>query len=204
MNPAPTQTLSPVDEKSSDIRAALTNSVETIRANTRISDIEKRDQIARAWLDARKQIAAFDFETNAARAARRQTLERKLFGIPNTKDANHAISYRDALDRASAIDPTTTGGESQAVELMRRAETSGDTTLVRALLAVAYDRQQVEVINTYANAHEKDDADLNELWKISTEPIDSSVFAFAEPQAPREVDGVPGHIVQAWADGKYN
>ncbi|TCL84808.1 MULTISPECIES: hypothetical protein [unclassified Rathayibacter] len=203
MNPEPTQTLSPVDEKSSAIRATMTNTVDSIRANTRISDIEKRDQIARAWLDAKKQINALASDTNATRSTRKQALERKLFGIPNTTDASHAISYRDALDRASAIDSTTAEGERQAVELMRRAEISGDTTLVRALLAVAYERQQVDVINAYANAHEKDDADLNELWKISTEPIDSSVFAFAEPQAPHEVDGAPGHTVQAWADGEY-
>lgn len=203
MNPAPTQTLSPIDEKSSAIRATMTNTVDSVRANTRISDIEKRDQIARAWLDAKKQIGALDTQTNATRTNRKQALERKLFGIPNTTDASHAISYRDALDRASAIDPTTNDGERQAVELMRRAEISGDTTLVRALLAVAYERQQVDVINAYANAHEADDADLNELWKISTEPIDSSVFAFAEPQAPREVDGAPGHLVQTWADGEY-
>ncbi|WP_132438006.1 MULTISPECIES: hypothetical protein [unclassified Rathayibacter] len=181
----------------------MTTTVDSIRANTRISAIEKRDQIARAWLDAKKQIETLAADTNATRTTQKQALERKLFGIPNTTDASHAISYRDALDRASAIDPTTSEGERQAVELMRRAEISGDTTLVRALLAVAYERQQVDVINTYANAHDKDDADLNELWKISTEPIDSSVFAFAEPQAPREVDGVTGHTVQAWADGEY-
>jgi len=182
------------------IRTRTSTSFDQIRNNTRISTTEARDQMARVLLDARQSMSALQQTAEGQTEQRQQSLERKLYGIGNSNDPSQAISYRDALDRAAAI---PSDQERAAIELIKRSDTSGDTTLVRATLAVAYERGWVDVINTYGNAHPEQDNDLTELWGLQHGAFDQGLFAYTPPLAPSELAGAHDTQLRTWANGDY-
>ena len=188
-----------IEEQAEQIRIDAGNAVTVIRNNARISDIEKRDQIAKVWLDGVDRMTQLEENGSAAGNKRKQELERKLYGLPTSTDASLAISYRDALDRATALPD---GDEQSAITLLNRALTSGDTTLARATLAVAFERQWVDLINNYIEAVPSTNTDIEELWAISTTPL-ASMFTFIPPAQPLELAGQHQSRIRSWAEGTY-
>lgn len=96
-----------------------------------------------------------------ARPSRRTYLEHKLFGLPAHSNSETAISYRDAADRASYLST-----ESEAADLLERAQRSKDDILARAVLEVAVARSWTEVVNRWTT-DPKGSADLIELINLT-------------------------------------
>jgi hypothetical protein len=115
-----------------------------IRADKSLSPLGKRRAIAdlyqatRSVVDPlRKEIAELD--TTSVRG-----LEQRLFGMPSGADPAVVIAYRDAQDRVSAVRRPEELGE-----LMERAASSGDETLLQAGAAHAWRRSREPLASDY-------------------------------------------------------
>jgi hypothetical protein len=108
-----------------------------IRADKTLSPLGKRRAIAEVYAATKAEVdpmrqAIAERETTSVRG-----LERRLFGMSRGADPSEVIAYRDAVDRVSAIRRPGELGE-----LMQRAATTGDDTLLRAAAAHAWQQSQ--------------------------------------------------------------
>src|SRR5688572_19697130 len=103
-----------------------------IRNNKNLTPEGQRKQIAANYLQYKRQITALEAEDKAARSSKADSLRRTLFGLSGSSDANATISYRDAQDRVAAIKD-----ETQALELLDRADLSNDEILTKAIVGRA-------------------------------------------------------------------
>jgi hypothetical protein len=128
----------------------------------------KRQRIAVEYVrhrDALRQLKEAEKQTEARR---QRTLSERLFGISSLAGdtGSLTISRRDAGERAAQLN-----SEQAALELLRRAERSGDEPLARAIVERAVDMRWVDVANAFLQHREHLDEPLNELWQISQPSI---------------------------------
>ncbi|MDO9439887.1 MAG: hypothetical protein Q7T73_03260 [Beijerinckiaceae bacterium] len=192
----PDTELTPTQKKSRELSDLADRHIKSARNNPDIS-VEKRNKIiARAYLDLKDGLDQLEASTKRAADARRSELERSVYGIPNKADASAMISYRDALDRASQVEK-----EAAAVDLYKRAQTSGDDLLARAVLATAYQNQWVNVINNHAELYPETDAQLNELWNAQSGFMGGGLFDFVAP-VPNEIRNHTESSLRVMAEGE--
>lgn len=162
--------------KAETVQAGSRQQIEYIRADKRITDEGKRQQIAAVYLQAKRQLDALKADEANKRSSQITDLRRTLFGSPGTSDAQTAISYRDAQERVGALGLEDAG---KAAKLLDQAELSGDEVMVKAIIQRAIDVQWVDVANKYIEAHPYYGAKLEELWNLdseSSEGIDAIGF----------------------------
>jgi phage tail protein X len=167
------------------LRENTTKYMDSARTNRDLSDYAKHRAIARGYLDLKAGLASIEAERNKTTNERQAQLARKLYGLPANADASAMISYRDALDRASQIDPKH---PSEATALLQRARTVGDDLLVRAVIATAYEREWSEVINAHLEHNPGLEAEGQELWDLNSTTF--NVFQDAmdyQASKPREL-----------------
>lgn len=136
----------PNQKKALDAITAYQDQTRSIRADTNLSDAGRQTALARAYTRARNIAADAKATEDGTTTTRRTTLERELFGITGTADANTAISYRDAQDRAASITD-----QRDAQRLIDQANLSGDTHLAKAIAHRALQEGWTDILATYAN-----------------------------------------------------
>lgn len=171
------------------------------RADTNLSDAGKQKLIADAYLLTKEALHQHRTAENAVISTTRTTLERKLFGQTST-DPSSIIAYRDAQDRVRAIEP---GGEAQALDMLRTARLSGDTTLAAALVARATEAGWREVIDAYKNDNPSGAADLQDLarlngWTESWQMQVEATFAY-DLAKPKELERYSDHSLRELVNG---
>ncbi|MEZ0355498.1 hypothetical protein [Mycobacterium sp. SA01] len=169
------------------VQQRLSAALNDIRSNTAYSDKGRKAEMARATLAARQEAARLKDGFIADRNARREALERRLFGIIGSASATETLSMRDARTRAKGI----TNSEDAQAEL-RLANQAGDTFLARAITQVAFNKGWRDVVDTFAATAPPGAATaLEELNNIPSGPrtntADELTFRI---QAPTELLGV--------------
>jgi hypothetical protein len=170
--------------KISRIQARLNQTVEQIRNAKALSDSGKRTEMARATLEARKQSKALRDEFVAEREARRESLERRLFGL-TAPTPTELMVLRDSRDRAAALE-----NEADAELKLKLANQAGDTFMAKAIAQVAATKGWREIVETYAEtAPLGTRSALEQLADIpsgrNTRLVDNATFAI---RGPREFD----------------
>jgi hypothetical protein len=89
------------NEQADRIFTEYRRQVELVRANKSLSREGRRASLADIYLTSKEKMAAVFEKENGQREARRQVLERALFGISELRGdpASLTISRRDAMDR---------------------------------------------------------------------------------------------------------
>jgi hypothetical protein len=87
----------------SRIQQRLNAELETIRQTQAYSDHGRKVEMAKLTVKARKEADAVKEKFLAARKARRESLEKRLFGIAGTPSATELMVMRDSRDRAATI-----------------------------------------------------------------------------------------------------
>lgn len=136
MTPAPT---TPVFDRLADtLRAKYNEDVAKIRSRHELTPVAKAARIAAAYKILNARMGEAQTAAKEAQQVEHAKNERIAFGIddlavsPGDKAAV-VMAHRDALDKVSTItDPR------EAAALVARARTSGDETLVRALVFQAH------------------------------------------------------------------
>lgn len=108
-------------------RAGYRERADRVRADQNLSGDGKQRQLARLYATTRATLKDYQVAERKAVAARRADLERDVLGASLTAGSN-AISARDAADRAALCKTPAA-----ALDLLRRADASGDDTLSRAI-----------------------------------------------------------------------
>jgi hypothetical protein len=134
-----------------ELRKKAETRIETIRADGDLSQKKKGEMIAAERERANKTIAALREEHTAERAAQRETLKSRLFGLGHKATATEAdkhaaiTSYRDAQFRVAGL-----GSQDEARRMLQRARTNGDGLLARAIGSLAYENGWDSLTKEYA------------------------------------------------------
>ncbi|MGF6833999.1 hypothetical protein QF015_002174 [Paenarthrobacter sp. TE4293] len=163
-------------QQAATVQEGLRQQLAYIRADKRLTDTGRRQQIAAVYLQAKNQLTALKNDESKKRTDQVNYLRRLLFGSAGTSDAQTAISYRDAQERVGVL-----GLEDQdkAAKLLDQAQLSGDDVMVKAIIQRALDLQWVDVANKYIETHAYYGEKLEELWHLdseSSEGIDTIGF----------------------------
>jgi hypothetical protein len=188
-----------------DINTQLNLSVEQIRNAKGYSAEGKRVLIARAYQRRMQEMAELRSAANTALSKERDTLVRDLFGLdrfvnltdPTGSRASLAVSYRDAQDRVARLER-----EDEALELLARADRSGDEILARAVVERSVEQQWLGVLNTYADARPGTEPKLQRLIDMDSLNMRDSLaremsYSVA---APAEVAGLVDSELNRLAD----
>lgn len=154
-------TSNPNHAKALDIAAAHDAAVAKVRANGTLSPAGKAAAMAPHYLRAKADMAALQAQTATDTAAHVAKLHRAAFGAP--AGVVEAMSFRDAVGRADAIDDPTL-----ANHLLQRAMRSGDELQARALAQRAHEMGWSVVLSHYLDVHPDAAAALNEIAARST------------------------------------
>ena len=154
--------------------------------------------MARATLQAKKEAQALKAEFLAEREARRESLERRLFGLAGTPSATELMVMRDSRDRAASL----TSAEDAQLKL-KLANQAGDTFMAKAIAQVAAAKGWAEVVETYAETAPLGTRSvLEQLADLPggrlTAMGDAAVFS---TRAPREFQGNNDAVLEAVARG---
>lgn len=178
------------------IQSRLNQTIEDIRNNRSYSDSGRRAELAKATLQAKKEVAALKADFIAEREATRKSLQKRLFGILGEPTHTELIVMRDSQERADAITD-----EDTAMRKLRRADLSGDSYMAKAVAERAAERGWNEVVNAYAEtAPPSTRAALDQLAAIPsgrrTGLADSAVFTI---HAPKEIGAVANSELESIA-----
>lgn len=168
-------------DKIAAIQQRLDNTVHAIRNNKAYSDTGSRAEIAKAVLAARREANELKDKTVAERNSRRESLQRRLFGIGGSATPAEMMVLRDSRDRAAAIE-----NENQASTKLRLANQAGDTYMARAIAQIAFDKGWRDIVETYVDtAPLGTRAGLEELAQIPVGKMvttaDALAFKLREP-----------------------
>ncbi|CAA0136113.1 Uncharacterised protein [Mycolicibacterium vanbaalenii] len=107
---------------------------DSLAKDSTLSDIGKRQKLDSERAQMKDKLSTLRAQEKELIDAKRQSIERRLFGLPSTSssDPNQLIAYRDAQDRASKVTESAA-----AQELFASAMQSGDRTLAAAVVARA-------------------------------------------------------------------
>lgn len=184
------------------IQDRLNAAVEQIRNTPGLTPQYRLAEIAKAALAARNDAAAAQAELVAARASRRQQLERQLFGIVGEPSATELMVMRDSRDRADQI-----GSDAEAQSKLQLASQAGDMFMARAIAQVARARGWSDALNAFAESAPASFQDaLEELNAIpageKTTMADAAAFHVQMPEELRSFIG-PGddRNLQSLAEG---
>ncbi|WP_283604997.1 hypothetical protein [Mycolicibacterium poriferae] len=181
-------TLYPRDEMAA-IQRRLASGISTIRDNRRLTNHGKRTEMAKLVKTARKQRDDLKTKYLTDREARRERLQRRIFGVDGDMTREQLAIFRDSRDRAKRIETP----EDAQTEL-EFAHRYGDTWMVKAIALRAVEQGWREVFSTYQqHAPETTRADLDALADIPSGPrtnaMDVAVFKLSEPDELRAYRG---------------
>lgn len=145
------------------LRVKLREQVASIENDARLSKDAKLVDVARAYLAAQAEMRALAQKFADSVVDYQRTLERSVFGAPETAkspEGKAAIdaSYRDAVERA---DQCKTGSE--CLGLLQRADRMGDEAMARACVMIAAENGWGQVIDAYGDTRPADADKIREL-----------------------------------------
>jgi hypothetical protein len=150
-------------EKALKLRGEYNQWLERTRNDRTLSAVGKQQQIARKYLEYKREVAAIQAQQETNDQNRLKTLRRELFGMPGTTDGHAAIAYRDAIDRATRLEK-----EEDALSMLSLAEMSGDSTLAKAIAARGFQRGWNDLVNTYADQFPTSQTKFQELADLES------------------------------------
>ncbi len=155
----------PEGRRAEQIQSNFVDALDRIRSDNHLTPEGKKEQIAAEYHSVSNAIAAIKGSFSSAKTLRTHVLRRDLFGSTTTSDAQTAISFRDAQDRAGSLGQFD---QEKALKLLDQAELSGDTVMVKALMQQAIEYSWDQVANSYAERHPYYGDKLKELLSLQT------------------------------------
>lgn len=176
-------------EKIAAIQRRLDSAAALIRDSNSFSDQGRRAELAKLTQKAREERDAIKAEYIKARKERRESLEKRLFGITGEPSAPELMLMRDARIRAGALKT-----EDEAHTQLTLARQANDVLMCRAIAQVAVAKGWDEVVAAHVeHAPAGTGAALEELTDMPTGSrtgfADSAAFSIREPQELRAYRG---------------
>lgn len=159
---------SQVDElrsKAEGVQDSWNRTIKDVNADETLSATGKRDKLDSEYTQLKGHLDALRAKEVDLIAAKQQSLEKSLFGLPaaTIADPNRTIAYRDAQERAARLQD-----HNDARELYDFAMLSEDKILAGAIIAKALANGWPSIVNDYTSRHpaaREDLADLNEIQR---------------------------------------
>ena len=183
--------------KVAGIQNRLNQTITDIRSNPSYSEQGRRAELAKATLRANQEAQALRAQFQADRESRRESLEKRLFGL-RTPTPTELMVMRDSRDRAATLET------SEDAELkLRLANQAGDAFMAKAIAQVAATKGWTDVVNGYAEtAPLGTRSALEELASIPfgtrTKIADATAFAIHPPQ---ELGTADNSVLESIAGG---
>jgi hypothetical protein len=141
-----------------------------------LSDIGRRTKLDTERDRMRDQLRELRKKETELIAAKRQSLERRLFGLSSvtSSDPGQVLLYRDSQDRAARLTHSD-----EAALVLAAALRSDDKTLAAAVLGRALDAGWTSIINEYLKENPSAGEDLNDLAKLQRYQSFEATIAYA-------------------------
>ena len=190
-------------DATSAIRGNLTALMDQIRSKPDLNSDAAQCLLARAFLKAKADMDALNANSTAKSDARRRVLTAQVWGVDDIAGSNAVdraaagVSYRDAQDRASALE-----NPHDATDLLASAERSGDELLARAVASQADIMGWDDVAGQYfatRPAKAQALAELHQLVPSLANMNATDVFMYVLPK-PTEFGALNDFRIQQIAD----
>lgn len=200
-------------DRAQKIQAAYNRRTEEIRGSSHLTAEAKRGLLAGAYRDAKRDLDALQQAYAGGRETQLRDLNRRLFSIDviagpaiGGDRASAVVAHRDAQDRvAQIVESNPDAARPRLLELLARADRSGDEYLARAVADAALQVGDTEILEAFASSRPHTEQPLVQLLELAAEAnsvqrrfSDSMQFAIA---APSEVGNAQGSTIDALADG---
>lgn len=141
-----------------------------------LSDIGRRTKLDIERDRMRDQLRVLRKKETELIAAKRQSLERRLFGLSSvtSSDPGQVLLYRDSQDRAARLTHSD-----EAALVLAAALRSDDKTLAAAVLGRALDAGWTSIVNEYLKDNPSAGEDLNDLAKLQQYQSFEATIAYA-------------------------
>lgn len=171
--------------------------IEAVRSDNTRTPEWKKANIARIHSQMQAEQAKLVEQRDALVRVEQRKLEQKVFGAGSGGDAaSLVISRRDAGDRAASLKT-----ETEAQELLARAERSGDEPLARAIAERAYEMQWADVANGFLENRPALAEPFEQLWNQRAPSLHEEMMtAFALQGTPHELVGMSAREIQVASD----
>lgn len=140
---------------------AFGGTLDSIRADRTLTDYGQAEKIARAYVEARRDVNTLSDQEAQAVQNRKTELERTLFGWEPTMDVNIIRARRESTELADALDHP-----SEALTAYEKAKLRSDDMHVRAIFARALSVGWSGIVDDYLITHPARTADAQELASI--------------------------------------
>lgn len=130
--------------QAAEVQEQWARTLKEVGHDPNLSDEGKRAALNKEFADAREYIVSLRVKESDLVRIKKESLERSLFGLSGTSDANKIIAYRDAQDRAGRAT-----SQSDALALYDSAKRSNDDSLAKAILAKAVEFNYREIVDDY-------------------------------------------------------
>lgn len=149
-----------VRDRASGTRRNYSDELKAVQNDPHLSEQGKRERTAELEADRKAQRRAGLAAENEIIDNKIAELERRLDGFVGYSESS-IIAYRDAQDRADAVDSAD-----RAATLMTRALRSNDRTLAHALFRVAIEKRYPEAQKAFARENPTVAALANDVQKL--------------------------------------
>ncbi|MFH8799684.1 hypothetical protein ACH4F6_08830 [Streptomyces sp. NPDC017936] len=179
------------------IMTAYSRKLEQIENSRTYSDHAKRVMAAKAYTAAQDAMNQLREAEVQQLTSRRSDLRRRMFGHPDTSDAQTLMARRNATEMAGQLDNPRI-----AAEELNKALQQGDSIMARAIAQRASDWNWGDVLTTYADTR-TDFRRLVDEYNSTPDPADQNWrlghnFAHVVP-TPDVLGGMPHHQVASLA-----
>jgi hypothetical protein len=183
------------DRPADKVRSDLASQVQAIRNRKELQPAAARSLIAQKYVAAKQKMDAMSAAAPSDHLAQVAAAKRSAFGIDDitagsspAEQTAHAMSYRDAQQRASQL-----GSAAQARALFDTANQSGDEHLVRAIGNRAITDPFLgaqDIAADYLTSHPTQATAYNNLQQLLTKAPDAaSLFEYITPR-PSEISNL--------------
>ena len=178
------------------IQSRLNQTIEDIGNNRSYSDSGRRAEMAKATLDARKEADALRTELLAERESRRESLEKRLFGLLGTPTPTELMVMRDSRDHVASLE----NAEDAQLKL-KLANQAGDTFLAKAIAQAAATKGWSDIVNTYADSATRNTQRTRGTRRHPLRPYDQHRGRPFTIHAPSEIGAATTSVLEAIARG---
>lgn len=156
--------------KADEVSRAAQQRIASVKADDRLSEQARQADIGEIRETARQRLAELAEQRDKAVNDEVRRLERKLStpsqSLSGADRVALDVSYRDALERARAVD---VGDRAALLTLFNDSARVGDELQQQAAMTVALDRGERDVVDAYLDEHPAKREDVEALVEVSNE-----------------------------------
>lgn len=170
--------MSTQQDTAQELRTTYDAQVAQINGSTTLTLAGQKIALAKLYVPLKDKLNELRDQQYGNAKTRVEALEKQVFGLPANASTTDTVSYRDALDRVTALDAADSGTPAALARMYETAKVSSDQILAKAIVFRAFDLNDSDLLNTYIADNPAMDGPVSELWDLIHAPQNNTVADF--------------------------